>query len=319
MKKLSIIIPCYNVEKYINKCIDSVLNSTLKDIEIIVINDGSTDNTLKLLKEYKDDRIIIINRKNASGGASVPRNEGLKIASGEYITFLDSDDYIDPNMYLEMYNKAVKGSLDLVACDVKAIYPDHEMIIKSEINSKSKVEDLMIYAYAATWNKMYKREILEGLTFTKGMNLCEDVEFLYKVYARVKKVGSINKPYYNYIQRPKSLTYVYDEKIYHVINAMDNVLKYYKDNDLYDKYYDELEYMYVRYCFGTFIKRLAKTKDRKKFNKGIKFVKEKVREKFPKYKKNKYINTKTGKNVYLKNFNKLIANIIFYRERNRLN
>ena len=112
MKKLSIIIPCYNTEKYINKCLDSVLNSTLKDIEVIIINDGSKDSTLDIIKSYKDKRIIIIDKEN--DGVAMARNDGIKKATGEYITFIDSDDYIEPTMYEEMYNKA-KELVDLLS------------------------------------------------------------------------------------------------------------------------------------------------------------------------------------------------------------
>lgn len=317
MKKLSIIIPCYNVSKYINKCIDSVLNSELKDIEIIAINDGSKDNTLELLKQYKDDRLIIIDKKNE--GVAQARNDGLKKASGEYITFLDSDDYIEPDMYLKMYEKAHKNKLDLVACDVFMEYPDHTVTIKSNINDDSTNKDLMIDAYAVIWNKLYRKEILKGLLFSKGINLCEDVEFLYKIYSKVNKVGSVNESFYHYIQRENSLTYVYDDKIYHVIKVMDDIIKYYKENNLYDLYIDELEYSYVRYCYGTFIKRLAKTKNKKKFKEGIKFAKEKVKINFPNYKKNKYINIKNKKNKYFKHFNYLLGILVYYREKNKLN
>lgn len=317
MKKISVIIPCYNAEKYINKCLDSVLNSTLKDIEVIVINDGSKDSTLNIIKSYKDKRIVLIDKENA--GVAMARNDGLKKATGEYITFIDSDDYIEPTAYEEMYNKAKELNLDLIACDVKMIYPNKEVIIDSKIKDNSTNKELMIDAYAAIWNKLFKKELINGLEFSKGINLCEDVEFLYKVYSRVKKVGSIQKPFYNYIQRPNSLTYVYDEKIYHAIKVADSIMDYYKKNKLFDKYRDELEYTYIRYTYGTFIKRLAKTKDKKKYNEGVKFAKEKVLENFPNYKKNKYINNKSGKSIYFKHFNKLIANIIYYKERNQLN
>ena len=317
MKKLSVIIPCYNTEKYIKKCLDSVLNSTLKDIEVIVINDGSKDSTLDIIKSYKDKRLIIIDKKN--DGVAMARNDGIKKATGEYITFIDSDDYIESTMYEEMYNKAKELDLDMIACDINIIYPDKEVVVSSNITDSTTNKDLMIDAYAAMWNKLYKREMIKDLKFSKGINLCEDVEFLYKVYSRVKRVGSINKPFYNYIQRPNSLTYVYDDKIYHTITVADNIIDYYKSINMYDEYKDELEYTYVRYCYGTFIKRLAKTKDKKKFNEGIKFAQNKVLSKFPDYKKNKYINNKSGKSMYFKHFNKFIANIIYYKEKNQLN
>lgn len=315
--KLSIIIPVYNVEKYINKCLDSVLGSTLKDLEIIVINDGSTDSSLELIKKYKDKRIVLIDKKN--GGVASARNEGLKVATGDYITFLDSDDYVDENMYKDMLDKAIEGNYDLVACDTKLVYPDHEEVISSMIDDTKINKHLMVDAYAVLWNKIYKKEIVEGIYFTKGINLCEDVEFLYKVYSRVKKLGGIKKAYYNYVQRPGSLTYVYDEKIYHIIDAMDNIIKYYKDNNIYDKYKDELEFTYIRYCYATFVKRLSKTKDKKKFREGIKYTMKKVKETFPNYKDNKYLKSKGNKMIYLKYFNKAFAEYIYIKEKDKGN
>lgn len=316
-KLVSIIIPCYNVSSYLNKCLDSVLNSTLKDIEVIAINDGSKDNTLDILKSYKDKRLVIIDKKNE--GVAMARNDGLAIARGEYIAFLDSDDYVDIHMYEDMYKKAIANDLDMVACDTNIVYMDHSDIIPSLIDDKKSNKDLMIDAYAVIWNKLYKASIIKDLRFSQGINLCEDVEFLYKVYARLNKIGGIAKPYYNYVQREGSLTYVYDSKIYHIIHAMDNIIAYYKDNNIYDLYKDELEYTYIRYSFATFIKRLSKTKDKAAFNKGYKFVKDKVHSLFPHYRKNKYLNSFDSKIIYLKYFNVIFANIIFYKERNKGN
>ena len=114
MPKVSVIVPIWNVEKYLPKCLDSLINQTLKDIEIICINDGSPDNCLNILKEYqaKDNRIIIIDQKNQ--GVSVARNKGLEIAKGEYIGFVDPDDWVDTNFYEELYNKAIEADADIV-------------------------------------------------------------------------------------------------------------------------------------------------------------------------------------------------------------
>lgn len=319
MKKIcvSVIIPCYNVGNYIKVCLDSVLNSTLKDIEVIVINDGSSDNTLNVIKSYKDKRIVLIDKKNE--GVAAARNDGLLKAHGEYITFVDSDDFIDKNMYEEMYNKAIQNDLDIIACDTNLVYPTYNEVIPSLIDDTKTNKDLMIDAYAVIWNKLYKKDILKDLLFTKGINLCEDVEFLYKVYARSNRIGGISKPFYHYLQRPGSLTYVYDDKIYHIIKAMDNIITYYKDNNIYDLYREELEFTYIRYCYATFIKRLSKAKDKKKFNEGVKYVMRKVKDTFPRYRGNKYLKAKGNKMIYLKYFNKLFANIIYYKERNKGN
>ena len=127
--KLSIIIPCYNVENYLGKCVDSVLNNKLKDeFEIILVNDGSTDNTLGVIKSYAKqypDVIKYIDQKNK--GLSGARNSGMDIAKGEYITFLDSDDYVDSAMYNKLLKKASKGDFDIVTCGVRMVYDDSSL------------------------------------------------------------------------------------------------------------------------------------------------------------------------------------------------
>lgn len=314
---VSVIVPCYNVEKYIEKGLSSLINQTLKDIEIIVINDGSNDNTLKILNEFRknDKRIKIIDKKNE--GVSAARNIGLKEAKGKYICFMDSDDRLEKDFLEKMYNKISENDYDMVACDTYAIYPNKKKYIKSNINDNQDEKKLMIDAYTVIWNKIYKKEIIKDIYFDNSISFCEDVLFLYEVYLKVKKIGSIHEPLYNYLQREKSLTYTYNEIIYDLIKSIDKVVDYYEINNYLDKYYQEIEYSYVRYLFATFIKRLSKTKNKIEFKKGCNFVKNKVKEKFPNYKKNKYLNNKKG--LYLKYFNNAFANIIFYLEKNKMN
>ena len=117
--QISVIVPIYNVEKYLAKCIDSIINQTLTNIEIILVNDGSTDNSRKIIDKYdkKDSRIKVIHKKN--GGQGSARNAGLDIAKGEYIGFVDSDDWIDSNMYENLYNAAISNNADIVVCNRK--------------------------------------------------------------------------------------------------------------------------------------------------------------------------------------------------------
>ena len=131
--KVSVIIPVYNVEQYLNQCLDSVINQTLKDIEIICVDDGSTDNSFKMLEEYaqKDNRIKVIHQKNK--GAAAARNEGLYIAQGKYLSFLDSDDFFEIDMLEQMYNCAEKYNTDIVVCKSKVI---SNGIIKDNTNIK---------------------------------------------------------------------------------------------------------------------------------------------------------------------------------------
>ena len=136
MPKLSIIVPVYNVEKYLDKCLDSILNSTYKDFELIVINDGTKDNSEQIITKYLEneeykDKIIYISKENS--GLSDTRNLGMSKATGDYIAFVDSDDYIEPNMYETMMNKALEKDFDIVASDVRLVYEnsDKEKVLSS--------------------------------------------------------------------------------------------------------------------------------------------------------------------------------------------
>lgn len=310
--KISVIVPVYNVEKYLDKCLSSLVKQTLKDMEIIVVNDGSTDKSQEIIDNYAKKYKNVISIVKENGGVSEARNLGLKKASGEYIGFLDSDDWVEKDMYKKMYQKAKSGNFDVVACDTQAIYPNEKSYISSNIKRDNvSNKELMIDAYAVIWNKIYKREIIKGIEFKKGMNFCEDVEFLYMVYSKIKTIGVIKEPLHNYLQREGSLTYVYDKKLYQLIDAMDDIIKFYKENDLYKEYKPELEYTYVRYLYATFVKRIAKTKNKKEFNRAVNIVIEKVKKEFPNYKKNYYLKGLKPKNLYLKNFNKLLSKSVF--------
>ncbi|MCI8777542.1 MAG: glycosyltransferase [Bacilli bacterium] len=317
---VSVIVPVYNVQDYIEKCLDSLINQTLEQLEVIVIDDGSTDKTGLIVDEYQNkykSKIKVIHKKNE--GVSIARNVGLEKATGEYIGFLDSDDWVNYDMYEKLYKLAIKDNCDIVACDTLAIYPDKKVLIESHINETSTTEDLMLNAYAVIWNKIYKREIIDRIKFKEKMNFCEDVQFLYMVYPKIKKIGVIHETLHNYLQRVGSLTYTYNEKLYQLIDSLDDIVNYYKEQGFYQKYYAELEYSYVRYLYATFIKRLAKTKNKVEFDRGVNFVLDKVNNNFPNYKKNKYIKKINGKSLYLKYFNKFLAKMVFNFEKNRLN
>lgn len=319
LDKISVIVPVYNREKQISRCLDSLLSQTYENIEIIVINDGSTDNSKRIIEEYKKEysqKIVCINTKNQ--GVSEARNEGIAYATGEYIGFVDSDDYVDLRMYEKLYEKAKKNDLDLVACNTKALYPNKECIIDCAIQDGQNINKLLIDAYAVLWNKLYKAENIKKLRFKKDV-WYEDVLFLYQLYPMLKKVGRIEDVCYFYVQNEGSITYTYNEKLYQLIDNMNDIINYYKKVGKWEEYYDELEYTYVRYMYGTFVKRLAKAKDKKKFNDGIQIVMRNVMNQFPHYKKNKYIKRLSSKSIYLKFFNVWIAKIIYEKEKNEMN
>lgn len=327
MPKISVIVPAYNAEKYIEKCIDSIIDQTFDDFEIIVVNDGSKDGTLNLLNAYKKkfpELIKVIDQKNQ--GLSMTRNNGIKVADGDYLIFVDSDDYIKPDMLEVLYNKAVSGGFDVVASDVDCIYPDKTMLIKSGITEDKKdlsIEDrknLFFGVYPTVWNKIYKREIFdnEDLFFEPGIWF-EDVLFYHKLIVNINSIGFVNKSFYQYVQNLGSITYTYSEKLGDMKFVMDTIVNYYKKQEIFDEYKSELEYMYVRYMFATYIKRLSKAKNLKVFKKGLVFAREAVLKNFPNYKNNYYLCNTGAKGIYLKHFNTFIAYLIYFYEKDRMN
>ena len=182
MIKVSIIVPVYNTEKYLKKCLDSLVNQTLKDIEIICINDGSLDNSLQILKEYekKDNRIKIVNQRNQ--GVSIARNNGIKLASGEYIGFTDSDDYVDLDFYEKLYNGA--NNQDMCGGEIK----------------KSNYQYRKYYCF---WSYIYKKSLIinNNIIFPEKITNGEDVCFLWKAIFLSNKINYVNNTYYHYIKR----------------------------------------------------------------------------------------------------------------------
>ena len=187
---ISVIVPVYNIEKYLPRCIDSILNQTYKNWEAIFINDGSTDNSLKILEEYKrkNERIKIIDKKNAGSGAA--RNDGIESSKGKYIAFLDSDDWYEEDFLEKLYNNLIENNSDVSMCNPKMAYDNIEK--NSKINTyffksieleKTPREILGILAMPVVWNKLYKKEIIvkNGIKFP-NYSFCEDVEFLYKIF-----------------------------------------------------------------------------------------------------------------------------------------
>ena len=309
--KLSIIVPVYNVEDYLRKCLDSLVKQTLKDIEIIVVNDESPDNSQKIIDEYvkKYDNIKAYKKKN--GGLSSARNYGLKYATGEYVTFVDSDDWIKPKMYERMYKRAKDNNFDVVACDINYVYPDHEESIYTDPKYDSfNIREVFINMYPTVCTKIFKRELFidNKLEFKSGV-WYEDVELMYRMLPYVKSIGVVHEAYYQYLQREKSISNTISPKVYDYINNFNGIVDYYKANKLYDEYYKELEYAYVRYVYATFIKTCLGY-DKKDYLKAVDAAIKNVRKQFPKYRRNKYF-YKSKKGLYLVMFNKMIAKLLY--------
>lgn len=224
---VSAIIPVYNSEKFLEVCIQSLKNQTLNDIEMIFINDGSTDNSLEILEKYQklDNRIIIINQENK--GPSLARNAGLRIAKGEYISFIDSDDWINEKMYQEMYQNAQENNSDAVICDMKLIGKNNELYINgTALNipfyNKEKVEQhiyqelLSNSQFNSAANKLYKAEVIKShhIAFNQEIYYAEDWLFNVNFLKRASTVSYINKAFYYYRRGHDSSSSSYDDNTF---------------------------------------------------------------------------------------------------------
>ena len=223
MIKISIIVPVYNVEEYLDKCLSSLVNQTIDDYEVIVVNDGTKDNSQNIIDKYtKDYPKIIKSYIKKNGGLSDARNYGLKYARGEYIAFVDSDDYVKEDMFEKMYNKAAENNYDIVVCDINYIYEDKIKVASSLINhSTININDIkkaMINIYPAAWNKIYKHSLFDNkICFKKGI-WYEDVEFLYRLFPFIKSIGVVKEPLINYVQRENSIIKTFDSRLYNYID-----------------------------------------------------------------------------------------------------
>jgi glycosyltransferase involved in cell wall biosynthesis len=235
MPKVSIIIPVYNVEKYLPKCLDSVCNQTLKDIEVICINDASQDSSLSILQGYsiKDSRVKIVDLKE-NRGPSNARNEGLRLASGEFIGFLDSDDYIDDNFYESLYLKAVETDSEVVkGGNLKNYYPNGDVKVDM-INSKIKESKFNFNCQFTT--AIFSNNLLtdNNIKFPDDMAVYEDPVFVIKASYFANKIEFVDSVTYHRISRDDSSTRVKwdDKKLEDFLKYIDFVNDFYKNKDL---------------------------------------------------------------------------------------
>ena len=304
MPKVSVIVPIYNVERFVKRCLDSLVNQSLQEIQIILVNDGSTDESGNIAKEYASkytNKIIYLEKEN--GGLSDARNFGMRYAEGEYIAFLDSDDYVENTMYEEMYNKALQENSDYVECDFLWEYPNK--VKKDKRIPYSNKKEMLTNVRVVAWNKLIKREILEknNISFPKGLRY-EDIEFTYKLIPYLNKVSYVDKEFVHYVQRNNSIANVQNERTAEVFTIFDNIIKYYQEKGFYEEYKEELEYSYSRILLCSSLKRICKIKDSKTRKKLIKETFEKLYQQFPLWKENKILNNRSIKNMYMKSINK---------------
>lgn len=208
---VSIIVPIYNVELYLDHCVQSIVDQTYKNLEIILVDDGSPDNCPAMCDSWasKDSRIKVIHKKN--GGLSDARNAGLQIASGELISFIDSDDWVETNFVQSLYSAMEEANAEIAECSTHYVTEDGTIIKTRKASSgildcmtalrKLVLEDGV---YQTVWNKLYRRELIQGIPFAIG-KYNEDEFWTYQVIERIQRFAAVEMPLYNYLQRSTSI------------------------------------------------------------------------------------------------------------------
>lgn len=262
--KVSVILPIYNQEKYLKKALDSLLNQTLEETEFICVNDGSTDNSLEILKQYsqKDKRVKILNQNNQGSGAA--RNSGLKIAKGEYITFLDPDDWLETRALESLYAKSKQQNCDMLVFNFNKY--DESGKLLGQFNLKKRLQRfynldekrnfkwqdikprVLGGLYPVSWNKFYKRELIEknNLRFAKS-NLAEDNVFVFGATLYSQNIGYSEDCHYNYLIHEKSAIRSRSDKNFCLFCSIDCVKKLLKKLGLEEELKKEFDGYIIRF------------------------------------------------------------------------
>lgn len=301
MAKVSVIVPVYNTEKYLRRCIDSLVGQTIDDIEVVLVNDGSTDGSLTILEEYKErypDRVLLINKEN--GGQATARNLGMRQCHGEYIGFVDSDDMVDLNMFKTLYDEAVKHNNDLTECHYHYVLEEEdglkELKTRGHIRQYKNQKDMFINPMASPWNKLYKRELLleNDITFPEGM-IYEDTSFFIKTIPYVKKSTYVDEKFvYYYLRGNSTMNANKSKKVGDIFKVIEDYIEFYKKRGFFEKYKVEMEYFTVKILLCSSLSRIGRVSDKKLERAFRKKTFDIIERDFPNYKKNPYFTGKIG-------------------------
>lgn len=294
--KISVIIPVYNVEKYLSKCLDSVLQQDFDSYEIVAVNDGSTDLCSEILKEYslKNEKIIVVEQENKGLGGA--RNTGIETATGEYLLFLDSDDAIKPETLSGLYQDAIQNQADIVWCGMDYVNEAGEVISTRRANENgvklvTQQECPLLFANDSyAWNKLYRRSLfIENNIRFPERAWYEDLKTLPKLVLKSEKIALSDRVCFDYLQRADSIMHVPNaDRNIEMIDAVSDVLNYYKEENAFDKYFESLEYMTVLHVLVFATLRVASINPKHKL---LKEFNEFVCENFPDFKNNVKVKT----------------------------
>ena len=304
MIKISVIVPVYNVEKYLAKCLDSLTKQTLKEIEIIIVNDGSLDNSQEIIDKYQKKYSNIKAYTKENGGLSDARNYGIKKASGQYLAFVDSDDYIDLTMLEKMYNNALEKDAEIVVCDTINVYENKEVYLHSNYHYADDNVKNYLLAPPMACIRLYKNNLFEDLEFKRGL-FYEDLELTPKLVNKTQKISFLEEGLYYYVQRSGSIMKQkeFNSELLDIFSVLESNYE-----DLYDKYSNEIEYMYITHLLRTATLRFLEYNN---YKENIEKIIKLINEKFPNWKNNIYYQKSSFKL-------KLICVLAYYKQINLL-
>ncbi|MBP5534914.1 MAG: glycosyltransferase family 2 protein [Alphaproteobacteria bacterium] len=239
MVEISVIVPVYNAEKYLLSTLQSIFNQTFKNFEVICVNDGSTDDSLNLLKKIKDKRLRIINQRNQ--GVSVARNVGVRNARGKWISFFDADDLMMPTFLEKMLIIAKENNTPIVCCDYRVVAEEYnEPLVTLSCKHKVKIHDnpLLMYLkkridpHIVVWNKLYLKEFVERTPFVEKLKTSEDRTFIYQIFSKINKISHIEEDLVLYRESHNSLTRKFDFKMVYMHIEAYQILKNFFDKNI---------------------------------------------------------------------------------------
>ena len=317
MVKVSVVVPVYNAQEYLVDCIESLVNQTLDNIELLFVDDGSTDNSSEILRQYQEkfsDRVRVLTKEN--GGQASARNLGIAQCKGEYIGFVDADDCVEKCMFEKMYMLAKKEQSDYVECQYQYL----------KVSGANKIEKLPCYGYVrpysdkremfidplvSPWNKLYRAELLRenNITFPDGV-VYEDTAFYAKTIPFICKSSFDSSEYvYHFLRQGSTMNAKKDARVGNIFPVIQDILDFYKENHLWDEYQAPLEYFCIKILLCSSLARIAKVCNPSLKKHYVQETIDFIRINFPNYRHNAYIrNSKKG--IYMRCVNFFTIHII---------
>ena len=312
-ERVSIVVPVYNVKDYLDKCLNTLVNQTMKDIEIIIVNDGSPDDSYKIIDKYAKNYsklIKVLNQQNQ--GLSDARNNGLKLATADYVMFVDSDDYLNLDAVEKAYKKITSEKADVVIFGnnvvdesgniISATYPS-QTIYNNELEK-------IIFGNMCAWNKIYKKSLIEKSDFKfRSKVWYEDLDYSFKAFVEAQKTSFLEENLYNYLIRANSIMNSQKaNRNLEILDAIDEIISYANKHNIYKKYYNVIEYLCVYHVYICAVTRVINMKikhsqKRELIDKFINYTKNN----FPEFKKNCYLNK-------MQNNKKIVCKLIDLRQ-----